>query len=318
MARARRASLGCLLAALAGCAVTPRGARIGPPPAERLDPFPYPRNAFRFRVEELPGEVVGVRTSALTYPSSSHRDPANLRVRAVLREPLGPSRGLVVVLPILGGDYEPSDALAHGLTGRGWATLRFDRKHDLFDPGGDPALTARRIRQSVIDVRRGIDWAVASGADGGRGVGLLGVSMGSIIGTLVASSDDRVRSTILALVGGGLADGLRTVRSEVEIDAFFTGAEARGLSGGELDRALAEAFDPLDPFRHAPYLDPARTLVIHARFDALVPLEVGATVREAAGNPEWVVLPTGHYSAALLLSYIEDRIGEHLDRTLTP
>ena len=40
-------------------------------------------------------------------------------------------------------------------------------------------------------------------------------------------------------------------------------------------------------------------------FDAVIPHEQGLALRAAIGDPETIVLPTGHYGAIIFLSYIE-------------
>lgn len=45
--------------------------------------------------------------------------------------------------------------------------------------------------------------------------------------------------------------------------------------------------------------------MILARFDKVVPYQNGIRLREEIGNPETIVIPTGHYSAILFLRYIK-------------
>ncbi len=321
--RARWArALGFLAATLAGCAI--RTAAPEPSPlgwTKRADPFAYRASEFPVTLAAAPDEEPGYATWMLDYPALDTGDAKNPTVHAVLRYPRAGSDALIVVLPILGGDYSETDYFARGLARRGFATLRFDRKADILDPAGDFELAARRIRNTVVDVRRGID-VLAAGSPLARQpmkferVGLLGISMGSMIGNLIAAYDTRIDATALVLTGGDFPEVLARARDEVEVGAFLEGLEARGFDAERIRHESHWYLDPVDPLRHAASLDPATTLLVQGRYDPIVPFEVGTRLWEAAHRPERVVLPTGHYSAVLFLPYIEGLIEDHFEKHL--
>lgn len=321
--RARRLlALGWLAGSLTGCAV--RTAAPEPAPlgwTKRADPFAYRATEFPVTLAAAPDEEPDFATWTLDYPALDTADAKNPNVHAVLRYPRAGSEALVVVLPILGGDYSETDYFARGLARRGIATLRFDRKADILDPEGDFQLAARRIRNTVVDVRRGID-LLASGSSLARQpmkfsrVGLLGISLGSMIGNLIAAYDTRIDATALVLTGGDFAEVLDHARDEVEVKAFLAGLESRGYDPDRIRHEAHWYLDPVDPLRHAASLDPSTTLLVQGRFDPIVPFEVGTRLWEAAHRPERVVLPTGHYSAVLFLPYIEGLIDDHFENHL--
>ncbi|MBK7975184.1 MAG: hypothetical protein IPK07_18510 [Deltaproteobacteria bacterium] len=324
MSARRGLALGWIVTSLAGCVI--RTAAPDPAPlgwTRRADPFAYRPNEFPFTLAAAPEEAPGFATWMLDYPSHDTADTKNPSVHAVLRYPHAGSDALIVVLPILGGDYSETDYFARGLADRGFATLRFDRKADVLDSEGDFQLVARRIRNTVVDVRRGID-LLASGSPLARQpmafsrVGLLGISLGSMIGSLIAAYDPRVDATALVLTGGDFAEVLDHARDEVEVKAFLAGLESRGYDADRIRHEAHWYLDAVDPLRHAASLDPSTTLMVQGRFDPIVPFDVGTWLWEAAHRPERVVLPTGHYSAVLFLPYIEGLIEDHFERHLAP
>ncbi len=264
---------------------------------------------------ELPANPSGAfSTQTLSFDASPGHAPHNAVVRAKLRTPRGrPSRGLIVVLPILGGDYAPSDTFATYLAEHGFTTLRFDRKAKIFDPDRGFDSVAAIMREGVLDVRRGIDWAYATGRARG-GVGVLGISMGSFAGTILAAIDPRIDCAVLALGGGGLPTILESARSEKEIDRFFRALEKRVPSAQERRAQAKTHLGPIDPLRFADRLPSARTLMIHARFDAVVPYASATQLWQAAGRPPRVTLLTGHYSSVLALPYLLRLTERHMGR----
>ncbi len=322
---ARRSSWVALLSLVCtGCAV--RTAAPDPVPGgwqRRADPFAYPAGEIAFELQAMADEQPEFATWSLTYPSADTTDPKNATSHAVLRYPRAGSDALVVVLPILGGDYSETDWFGKGLAEQGIATLRFDRKTDVLDPRGDFELAGRRIRDSVIDVRRGLD-LLAKGSPAARQpmqfshIGLLGISMGSMIGNLIAAYDPRIQATALVLTGGEFAHVLESARGEVEVRDFLEGLESRGYDHDRLRREAHWYLDPVDPMAHAGSLDPATTLIVQGRFDPIIPFEVGTRLWEAAHRPERVVLPSGHYSAVLFLPYIESLLEDHFRKHLLP
>ncbi|MFN7952101.1 MAG: hypothetical protein U0610_10280 [bacterium] len=316
--------IGAWLVAIAGagCAV-----RTAPPePREggwtrRADPFQHPPVEFPFTLEAAPDEQPEFATWHLRYDALDREDPKNPTVQAVLRYPRAGTDALVVVLPILGGDYSETDWFARGLATAGMATLRFDRKTDVLDPAGDFELAARRIRDSVVDVRRGLDLFASRSPLAHQPmrfarVGILGISMGSMIGNLIAAYDPRIDAAALVLSGGDFANVLECARDEVEVKAFLEGLASRGYDANRIRHEAHAYLDGIDPLRHAASLDPATTLLIQGRFDPIIPFEAGTRLWEAAHRPERIVLPSGHYSAVLFLPYIQARIEEHFARHL--
>lgn len=258
------------------------------------------------------------QTFRVTYPAHRPDREENRTQGATLRVPHGMPRGLIVVLPILGGDYGPSEAFATHLAGAGFTTMRFDRKAEIFDPSKDFAHVNAMMTAGVIDVRRGLAWARAQRLAGRGRVGVLGISMGSFVGTLVSATDPSVDAAALALGGAGLPEILFSAQSEREIGALFAGLRERGYDDARIRAEMARDLADVDPAAYAHAIDPNRTFLLHARFDAVVPFANGQRVYELMGRPDRMITLTGHYTAALLLPVILSEIEAHFTRHLDP
>jgi len=209
-----------------------------------------------------------------------------------------------VVLPIQGGDYEISTLFARHFASRGHHCLRFERRAEWLDAARPAEAIGDLIRAFRDDVRRGLDrWLPEAPVE--ADLGLFGVSMGAITGTMVAAAEPRLRRRVFLLGGGPLADVLVTARDE-EVDRFRADLAARlGISEAELLPRFREALEGLDPLEHARSLDPADTLVISARFDRVVRYGHQTRLWEALGRPKRVTLPCGHYSSVVFVPRIK-------------
>jgi hypothetical protein len=203
----------------------------------------------------------------------------------------------ILIVPIQGADYEVSTYFAEYFVSKGFSCLRFERRAEWLLP--DRALPSLGLlfREYVIDIQRGLDWWQDSGhVDPGR-IGLFGVSMGAVIGSIVTALEcPHLRTSVLVIGGGSVADILLT--ADRQWLSRFDGCEEA------LSRELHGALDPVDPMRVAPKICAPSTLMIHARFDPLVRYPLSTSLWEAAGRPKRIVLPTGHYSTVLFIHYI--------------
>jgi hypothetical protein len=224
-----------------------------------------------------------------------------------LREGTSTGAG-ILILPIQGAEYEVSTYFAEYFASRGFSCLRFQRRAEWLVPERDLSDLAPLVREYVTDVRRGLQWWRESGrVDPGR-IGLFGVSMGAIIGSIVTALEgNHLQASVLVLGGGPLAEILMTA-DDKEIRAFREGwMEKAPYDEEALRRKLHRVLDPVDPLEVAPLIRPASTLMIQGRFDRVVRPPLGANLWEAAGRTERILIPTGHYSSVLLIRSIRKK-----------
>lgn len=151
--------------------------------------------------------------------------------------------------------------------------------------------TIHACRQAVIDTRACLDWLESRGY---RRLGLVGTSLGSAMGFIVAAHDSRVRAGAYNLFGGYFAD------------VVWTGLPLRhvrqGLEGHVSLEELREYWKPISPIVFVPRLRGRETssLLVRARYDTtFLPefaLEFLAQCRAHQLRHRVVVLPCAHYT----------------------
>lgn len=218
--------------------------------------------------------------------------------RPTVPHPTRNARG-IVCLPIQGGDYQVSTLFAEYFSRQGYHTLRFERRAEWLDSEVDLATLAELVPHFVSDIRRTLDhWLTLPDAPAASELGLFGVSMGAMTGTLLAASDERFGATVLCIGGGELSDILLE-GSDGELNVWRDILVQR-LGGREaFEREVRARVQPIGVLHAAEAVDTARTLFIAARFDRVVPWSASKRLWKALGEPKRITLPTGHYSAAL-------------------
>lgn len=256
--------------------------------------------------DEAPGTI----SDGCVSPTSATISGGRLSERSAARARVG-----IVVLPIQGGDYEVSTHFAEAFAAMGYHALRFERRAEwLVAERPLEAMTAllQRYRQ---DVRDGMtEWLARPG--GPERLGLFGVSMGAGVGAGVAGVDSRIDASVLCLGGSGLARVLMET-ADTEIRAYRDALAARlGQDLPTLSETLHAALSPLDPEHDGRGMNPATTLFVTARFDRVVRWREGLALWDAIGRPQRVILPCGHYSAAVFVPWIRWLARRWFDRHL--
>lgn len=227
--------------------------------------------------------------------------------------PKGAGRTPVILcLPILGGDNRETEFFSRYFATRGYAALMVHRDQQQ-KLSVTPELLEPFLRQIVLDHRRAIDWvATQDNLDAGR-IGVFGASMGGIKATLLTALDPRVRASVFALAGGDLPYILTHSSEKAIIRKVEAEKKKRNLSTGEL-HALLEAEVKTDPLSVAEYVDARRVQMILGVFDTVVPYRTGSELSTAIGGPEMILLPAGHYSSVLFITYVRSAAFEFFER----
>ncbi len=222
----------------------------------------------------------------------------------------------VLILPITQGDYYTKQ-IAQVLVQKGFVGLRFQSRGQLLSArlsrdafqGFEAA-----IRSDVIAVLGAVNWLSRQSYVDADRIGIVGISMGAIVGSIAAGVDPRIRSGVFMLGGGDLAGilfsskepGLVSLRKRIENE--------EDLSPEELVAEAGRRLRNVDPLTYAGRLDPSRILMINAFFDDVIKRRYGKAFWRAAGEPPMIMLPTGHYSAGLFFPYATRRMLKHLER----
>lgn len=306
-----------LAAALPGCTWTRvHGDERPPPPAHAVDPA-----LFDYAAPSAPPERVGsAREGSTEVETLRFAATPGARFEALTAHayrPEGTGAGpSVLVFPILGGEYEVSTMFARWLADQGYAVLRFERPRPPLEPVGDLAAVRDYLIEATREARRALDWWRTQPRVDPERVGVLGISLGSLVGTLFLAHEPRVRVGALLIGGSDIARVLRDA-DEAEIVAFRRPfLEERDLSPDAFYAQATEALADVEPLHHAGRLDPARILMVSGRFDAVAPFAGASAFWEAAGRPDRMIYPAGHYSAILFLRDIEAAVLAHFRRHL--
>ena len=293
-----------------------------PVPVREARPVPAETRAlFAAPLRPLAPELRGPAASEeqhfperLSIASPSDVNPAR-RVDIDVYRPNAPGpQPVVLVLPSAGGSYWIEESFARYFAERGYAAVLLRREKV---PRGEKVIAAidRLLRQSVIDGARVLDWIETQpDIDGGR-IGLFGISMGGIKAAVLAPLEPRFGAIVLGLAGGDLPVILTQttepgIAGEREAWLAATGLDLAGAER-ELRRVLRH-----DPLTYAPYADPRRYLLILARFDRAVPTAKGWQLWSALGEPETILLPTGHHTAVLAMPWLKPAIVKFFDARL--
>lgn len=226
----------------------------------------------------------------------------------------------VLLLPVMAApNLWIEDRFRKALVRRGFAVLvlempyQFRRRPAPLVPTGQvflartPERLAFNFRQAALDVRRALTWLSRRPEVDPDRIGLLGISLGALVGGSVYAVDPRPRAAALLLGGAGYGTLLRS--------SSMTGPFLQRAGIREDD--IRRAFRGLDPLEHAP-VKGRRVLLVNAREDRVVPRASALRLEEVftSADPIWV--PFGHYGAVLHLVWMPRYVSSYFVRELAP
>jgi acetyl esterase/lipase len=239
----------------------------------------------------------------VTLPSAFVTPYANnnlIPVRVFVPEPRTGPVPVVVVLHYWGAtDLRPERSLATELNRRGMAAAVVTLPYHLerTPPGrrsGEMAIEAdvdrlkRTTYQSVLDVRRTIDFLLTKSEFDPKRIGITGTSLGALVTGLVFALDTRVDSATFILGGVDFAD-IMWSSSRVVIQRDMLRRQ------GFTEQKLREALVGVEPLTYLPERKTGSAFVIGAKFDTVIPESSTSKLIAALPNPRVLWLDTGHY-----------------------
>ncbi len=273
--------------------------------------FPFEREPLR---DEPRFDV-----SAVRFPSPVESpDPVNNTVRAeYFRPKVEGRRPGVVVLHILGADFALSRYLAARLAERGVAALFVQLPYygERRPPGTDRRFLSADVersmlamRQGICDVRRAAAWLASREEVDPSRIGVAGISLGGIIGSVATAVDPAITSVAPVLAGGDLANVLWEMPESARYRKRWTDL-------GRTKADLVALTAPFDPLTHADRLRGKRVLMVAGSVDEVIPPASARALWEAAGRPPIRWCPCGHYSSAGFLLPILREVVEFFAET---
>lgn len=287
-----------LAAAVCGAA----SAQEAPSPIDApLPPVAFPQ--WR-RVESLTGPAEYRASFPSAFVSGvPNNDTVHLSVFLPEDRP-GPYPAVVVLHYLGADDLRPTRLLAEELNGRGIAAVLLTLPYHIqrTPPGarsGEMALSDEpaRIRdvvvQSVLDVRRTLDFLSTRPEIARSSLGITGISLGAVIASLAYSVDPRLQRAAIVLGGGDLA--------HILWHSSLTGPTREAMRRRGLDlEALRRELADVEPLSRVASRTDGRAFLVGARFDTVIPAEDVRKLAEALPNATTLWLDTGHYGGVFV------------------
>lgn len=257
-----------------------------PPGPEGRADIPNPSDALDATSTPLTADAV-VRVEAVTFRSEGATVAARVSMPV-----LTPARhACVVMVHGLGGSKADSEATWAAFALAGIGTIAIDaRNHgdrkpaDFLAVVGSAEGFATTLQGTAVDARQAIDYLETRPECDPARLGYFGVSMGALVGTLVAGSDERVKAPVFFAGGGDWRTILETSNNEA-IDRI------RNQPGG-IDAAVA-VLDPVDPVRFVPTIAPRSMLMVDGNADPTIPPAAAKAMFAAANDPKRIEWWTG-------------------------
>jgi len=234
-------------------------------------------------------------SAAYTLFKASYDSVHNQRVSALLAIPKLATKPVPCVLFLhgYGGSKEDLKSLIPALVLNGCAGFALDAEYhgerkregrDIFSPY--PYTSRDAMMQTVLDYRRGIDYLETVAEIDKNRVGLVGASMGGVIGGVLLGVEQRIKAGVLAVAGGDFPYILRNS----QLGVF------KNLRTSELDLdSLAVALASVDPINFIDLASPRPVLMLCGKKDDIVPPQAGQFLYDVAKEPKKLIwYDSGH------------------------
>ncbi|WP_439625240.1 alpha/beta hydrolase [Gemmata sp.] len=261
-------------------------------------------------------KATGVKVYDLTFPSPVKTAvPENNTVHCELFLP--PGKGpfpAAVVLDILQGNALIARGQCMWLAQHGVAGMVVYMAHyGPRRPPGSPnrllspnvTKSVEGVKQTVLDVRCAVAWLASRPAQfDPKNLGLVGTSLGSLVGAVAAANEPRLTNVCLLLPGGGL------------VDAYYNHPKAEpyrpliDLLGGRFTLKLL--IGPVDPITYANQLKGKNLLMLCASRDDIVPPSAAKALWAATGKQKIVWFDSTHVGVAVFLMPVLTEMTAHV------
>lgn len=270
---------------------------------ELLKTYESPEREFPWKLREVKqGEKFTL--SWLSYPTGFKTDlREDDMVWGRFWQPRnGPKRGpAVVLLHWLGASFDTLEVIGQRLAEQGLPTLMIylpgygprrakDADPKERAPSRDLDHMISGLRQAVFDIRRAGDWLASRPDVEPSRVGLVGISLGGLVGSLAAGVDDHFGRSVFLIAGGDLAAIVMHGSRETEQ------AKARLEKDGYTVEKLRARCRPVDPLTFASRVRPEEILMLNAEADEVIPRDCTLQLHRALGSPELRWFKGGHYA----------------------
>ena len=220
----------------------------------------------------------------------------------------------VVVLHIAGGDFELPRFIASQLASNGIGALFVQMAYyGCRRPPDNPRLrmlsedvdlTRTAVIQTVMDIRRAGLWLNLRPEVDAERIGIVGPSLGAMVGSLVAGVDPRFTRGAFVVGGGDLA-------RMIWESTLTAGAKKKMVAKGMTFEALQQKVKEVDPLTYAKNINPRGVLMVNARRDSVVPSDCTLKLWEAMGKPQILWYDTDHVQTLAYIFEVTDKVIAH-------
>ncbi|HLJ54958.1 MAG TPA: acetylxylan esterase [Chthonomonadaceae bacterium] len=294
-----------------------------PPPADTVDAL---RRSFYTYDRSLPlhADVKPLDSTAdHTRYSLAYDSAHDQRVTAILSIPKRFAAPFPAVLLMHGsGGHKDADYIKSAsfmLTAQGFATIsvdaqyRGDRKRtdvtgELLNP--DSFRMRDAWVQTVVDLRRAVDYLASRNDIDMSRVGYLGFSMGGMLGACLGGVEGRISCFLLAVPGGGLVKIAQELDKHPALKAYWPVTLTP-----EVMKRVEEFALVCDPIHFVGNILPRPLLIIVAKHDELIPPEASQMLIDAAHANEAINvkrMETSHVLAPAVIFDVRAFFIQHL------
>lgn len=268
--------------------------------------FRLDQSGFDFDVEPWMVSAAVLRSKVRFASPIVTEHKENNTVHGELFRPFGAgSFPCILMLHIAGGDFELSRAVSQMLASQKIAVLFI--KMPYYGERRPSGVRVRMLsndlergllsmRQTVLDLRRACDWIETEPDLDSRRIGVMGISLGAITGSLASAIEPRITHACLIMGGAALH---HVLYESVEREA--KSYREQWVRAGGTRESFAKVMGPYDPATYANRLSRRVVLMISASEDKTIPRQCTQALWDATGRQRVIWYPAGHYSMAKYL-----------------
>lgn len=171
----------------------------------------------------------------------------------------------------------------------------------------DPVRLKATMTQSILDIKRVVDWIATKPEFRHDRIGLAGSSLGAIVASLAVGVDKRITDAAFVVGGVDLAHVLwhssRVVKQRDEL-----------RRAGYTESTLREALKEIEPLTYLGQHQVKNAFVIGAKHDTVIPGESTRKLAASLTNPVSFWLDTGHYGGFFVQKRIQNALGNFFSR----
>ena len=211
---------------------------------------------------------------------------------------------VVLMSPILAGNDLYVREFAAFYAARGLHAVIVYRQKEIFSADRPLQDVETHLRETVVELRRVIDWMETEPSIDSQRVGTFSISLGAILTSVLAAVEPRVRCSVLGLPAGHLPEVIITSQDKSIRKRRKSYLEKQGWSRSQALEELKKVV-VTEPMNFAGAVNPRKILIIAGLFDRVLGFRRSLALWRAMGRPRLILLPTGHYTAYLATPYLK-------------